>query len=763
MPSEKFTVDTHLFRELGELLVGRNSTALVELIKNAYDADATHVVIDGQDLNDPRRGVITVADNGTGMTPEQFKEGFLRIASRMREIGPRKSLRYARRFTGAKGIGRLAAHKLARNITITSVPDSRFSTNDSGMTEASIDWDVIESLGTLDEVENSRAVQLEAPRRPPKAASGTTIRLARLRRRWTPSELNQFYAEVGSFRPPEVLTKIPQSLIRGDLLFDAPTIADATTLDPGIRFDLTGDFSAGDDYWPAVADAAHWLVEIDAGPRRKKVAISVCPTKRGRSDFPDAKQHRYSVDHPNLETGPFFQARILIREGGGGDRAFNQWLGRSYGVRVYMEGFRVLPYGEPNNDWLSLDADYKSRPRTLSLLNELGLQSTQGDKDEGLQFLGNRSYFGGVFLTTSRTPGLRMLINREGFVPDAALDALVELLRTSIYLSVRVRAAAKHESRQKWRDERSQPPGTVAIRSQSRMNLRQAVTVSVTKAAELAKEARALASTGNYGAAKEKIDQAAREFTRGSEVSDRLMTEGNILRVLASVGTQMAAFVHEINSMLGMAAALEQAVGGIERDADLPAQQRRKLAQLRSAVGDLRRGIERQASYLTDVVSPDARRRRSRQRLSERFDVACRLVESVAARRAIDITNQIPADLKSPPMFPAELAVVFSNLLTNAAKAAGDGGRVRATGGSGTEGGSVVRLENTGVEVDLADSERWFRPFQSTTVETDPVLGQGMGMGLPITRNLLEEYGATIQFVKPSRGYSTAIEVRLPT
>jgi hypothetical protein len=39
----KFTVDTHVFRELGELLVGRDSTALIELIKNAYDADALEV------------------------------------------------------------------------------------------------------------------------------------------------------------------------------------------------------------------------------------------------------------------------------------------------------------------------------------------------------------------------------------------------------------------------------------------------------------------------------------------------------------------------------------------------------------------------------------------------------------------------------------------------------------------------------------------------------------------------------------------------
>ena len=75
----------------------------------------------------------------------------------------------------------------------------------------------------------------------------------------------------------------------------------------------------------------------------------------------------------------------------------------------------------------------------------------------------------------------------------------------------------------------------MAATVKSRLNLRQAVTVSVTKAAELAKEAGAVASTGNYGAAKEKIEQASREFARGSEVSDRLMTEGNILP-RASVG-----------------------------------------------------------------------------------------------------------------------------------------------------------------------------------------------------------------------------------
>ena len=124
--------------------------------------------------------------------------------------------------------------------------------------------------------------------------------------------------------------------------------------------------------------------------------------------------------------------------------------------------------------------------------------------------------------------------------------------------------------------------------------------------------------------------------------------------------------------------------------------------------------------------------------------------------------NRIPTDLKSPPMFPSELTVVFSNLLTNAVKAAGSDGTVLAKARTNAEGQVSLVIENTGASVHVEDSERWFQPFESTTVDTDPVLGQRMGMGLPITRNLLEEYGATISFKKPTAKFDTAIEIVFP-
>src|SRR5258708_16524331 len=118
----RFTVDTHLFRELGELLVGGDSKALIELVKNSYDADATEVEVHAEHLESTREGWIQITDNGVGMTPQIFENGFLRIASRAKDIGDRRSLRFRRRFTGEKGVCLLPPHKLPELLHMPSYP-----------------------------------------------------------------------------------------------------------------------------------------------------------------------------------------------------------------------------------------------------------------------------------------------------------------------------------------------------------------------------------------------------------------------------------------------------------------------------------------------------------------------------------------------------------------------------------------------------------------------------------------------------------------
>jgi len=651
---------------------------------------------------------------------------------------------------------------MARVLHVYSVPDKAHAGADAKAVDAEINWDLVERQETLDDLGGTGAVVVNEQEIPKGAKPGTIIELQKLRRPWTKSERARFFAEVQTFEPPSVLVTLPVKAKNLPTIFTEPKIRDHHRTDPGFKVKLEGELEEGDDYWPALYQSAHWLIEVDCRRPDKKVRYNILPTSHGREEHPDAEPRVFVGTHPNQETGPFFQARILVREGGGGDKDLKAWLGRSSGIRVYMEGFRVLPYGEPGDDWLSLDADYKKRQKTLTFLSELGFAGEPVDETEGHQFLGNSGHFGAVFLTLSDSAGMRMLVNREGFIPGPDSDALVTILRTAVHLATRVRAAAKSSERQKWGEKRKGGQNEVSAVDPSRLELKKAVELSVKRASDFASEARKLAAAGNIGQAKQFIEQAASAFSEASGTSQRLMTERAMLQVLASVGTQMAAFVHEINGLLESVTVLDGAISRIkENTAELPSSVRLQLAQVQSAVGDLRRSVERQALYLTDVVSPDARRKRSRLKLAERFDAGKRFVETAALKRGIKVVNDISSALKSPPMFPAELTLVFSNLLTNAVKAAGHKGTIWAHAKSGDDGSVVLRVENTGVAVNPAKGERWFKPFESTTAHAEPVLGQGMGMGLPITRNILEEYGATIRFVRPSRGYKTALEIRM--
>ena len=220
---------------------------------------------------------------------------------------------------------------------------------------------------------------------------------------------------------------IPSWVVDGKLLFGSPKLRDALS-SSGNTFSvkLEGELAPPDDFWTAMIDAAHWVIEVDADRASGMVRFAIAPTALTLKDRPDAEIRTFEIEHPSPKNGPVFQARILKRTGVQYGRAeFKQWAGRSSGIRVYMEGFRILPYGEARNDWLSIDRDATERDRGVldraeapSLFEQL-----QADEKEdiGLLIVPNKHYFGGVFLTERGAPTLEMLVNREGFVPNDSL------------------------------------------------------------------------------------------------------------------------------------------------------------------------------------------------------------------------------------------------------------------------------------------------------------------------------------------------------
>ena len=127
MRISRLTVD-----KLGVKLHDRVSAVIAELIANSYDADATRVTVSapmGKYLATRSSGkvrdkgnVITIADNGSGMTPEEMQNFFLVIGSERRTDSMRGPVthRFNRMAMGRKGIGKLAPFGICREIEIVS-------------------------------------------------------------------------------------------------------------------------------------------------------------------------------------------------------------------------------------------------------------------------------------------------------------------------------------------------------------------------------------------------------------------------------------------------------------------------------------------------------------------------------------------------------------------------------------------------------------------------------------------------------------------
>lgn len=124
MEKIKLQAAAKLIYQLGEQLIENELVALLELIKNSYDADATYssVDVDTEVMTPYGKGKIVIEDNGHGMLPSILKNSFFKIATDFKEKN-RESLNFKRQVLGEKGLGRLSFQRLGKYITVTTKAD----------------------------------------------------------------------------------------------------------------------------------------------------------------------------------------------------------------------------------------------------------------------------------------------------------------------------------------------------------------------------------------------------------------------------------------------------------------------------------------------------------------------------------------------------------------------------------------------------------------------------------------------------------------
>jgi histidine kinase len=770
-----FTVDTHLLRELGELLVGRDSTAVIELVKNSYDADATVVRLHACNLRDPQVAELIVEDNGNGMTLDRFRTAFLRIAGRDKEGGSRTSPRYSRAYTGQKGIGRLASQKLAGVLEIRSVPNEHVAKQADTGVHARIDWGAIDEQETLNELnEGLDVAPLQAV---VGMSSGTRLAMSSLKKKWSDKQIAKFVREVKSALPPAfILNGTSDSLgIAASPLFGMPNVRLSSETDPGFELHFSGDFEQGDEYWDQARDRFSWCVEVDVANGVARFQITPMCSEVEENAY--ARQYYFERQ---ASPGLMFQARYFVYPRASANRGPLNGFVRDYrGIRIYLEGFRVLPYADGSDDWLNIDRDYRSGPRYYEIeIDEQNSDAVDADRREALDALSQNSYFGAVFLTESGAPGLKSLVNREGFVPGATFDEIREIVATSVKLSVRVRRSVRLQRERYERNERhvvtdvnsKEVEADISLPSQSdhpaRANFElltpRRTSLNESKQIEAAVDA-SQTLLSNYKQTDIDLDKLLALDNGFHLVSDKLRALEEIqpeLRILAGVGLQLGAFVHDINGMISNAATVTRILD-ILLDSVTDRGHRKLIKSARTASLELAHTLSRQSSYLTNVLTNDPRRRRSRCRVLEHVQSVLRFLAPKIANKNISVHVNVSETVRTLPMFPAELTILLTNVLANAVKNAASEGSIWVDVEE-LASEIAITVSNDGVIVNLDEAERWFLPFESTTTVVDEVLGQGLGLGLPIVRALTDDYRGSVHFVPPRLGAATSIRITLP-
>ncbi|WP_425638816.1 ATP-binding protein [Algoriphagus yeomjeoni] len=106
--------------QMGEQLIGHPSTAINELVKNGYDADALYCKVYFSYSSDPSESFIVVFDDGSGMSARTLFGDWLKPSVSSKRQAGSKSIKFGRNHLGSKGIGRLAAMALGEKVTVVS-------------------------------------------------------------------------------------------------------------------------------------------------------------------------------------------------------------------------------------------------------------------------------------------------------------------------------------------------------------------------------------------------------------------------------------------------------------------------------------------------------------------------------------------------------------------------------------------------------------------------------------------------------------------
>lgn len=415
-----FSVDSALLQELGEKLVSTVHVALAELVKNAYDADASKVQVRFIKGENERGPTICIEDNGTGMTPAEVAKFWMRIGTTNKGDEPR-SRNFGRNRTGKKGVGRFACRRLGTRLRLVTIAQGASQGARSARIKTVVDFNWEEFVpGTSVEGVHCQGTTEQLPADHP---TGTQLLISG-------AEEDEWQVRGVDYLRRQL------AVMAGNTGARRPGYQE----DPGFSIVLHTTGSSDNDSTEVdlrdqVIDASWGTLEGFVGADGRAEFSLIAAGLGGKRTF--------TTEALFL---PIVGARLRIgilpatKSDGVRDPSLlaNYVLGKLVedwgGVQIRFNGFRMYPYGNQGDDWLEIDADRGrrlGRPGSTELLSFASSLQQVDTSRVLLNMLGMRNYLGQVDVT-SEIKGLEPRLDRQGFVESAAFESLRTFARMAI-------------------------------------------------------------------------------------------------------------------------------------------------------------------------------------------------------------------------------------------------------------------------------------------------------------------------------------------
>ncbi|MFW3345396.1 ATP-binding protein [Aliarcobacter butzleri] len=731
----RFSVDAGIIDRLGKELVSKHDTAVSELVKNAYDADAKIVKLEFKNASNTG-GTLIIEDDGEGMTRSKLVNGFMRLSSGDKIHNP-VSLKYERKKAGRKGIGRFATQRLGKQLTIIT----QTKINDYAL-KLVINWDDFSLDSEVGLIEN------KIERIDKIKDNGTTLIITDLRDIWSTSAIERAYKYVSDLLQPFPLSKESENLnidpgfyvecLKTDIN-ESKIIANdkvsffehaTAEIEGYIDFDGQGYYSINSNRYNLVNEVEEITSNEENGLFNKIRNIHL-------------KAYYYIYEANAMPKNAISMIRNKLRLDGG--------------IRLYRNGFRVPPYGQNPDDWLNLDESV--RRKTLLFPHA------------------NNSFFGFIEVVDEKGEIFEEQSSREGLLNNDAFEELTEFGFKA--LTAAATRIAEIRDRKVTTNQKDWIPKSSKEKLENAFNKFENVfKESINNQQYQNKEQDNLESEDNEEqnytnseSTQQTYEEAFNEFKKAKEEFEKetdekiieLIGENSMLRVLAGLGLTIGEFIHEIKFYQ---AALH---GDADNLIDALVEQKAQEPAIR--IKEHLKSLNTYTAYFDKTISQNVQRELENIELRDVVRPFINVISKDAESSGIKIHEAKfnGYNLYTCPMHKSEWTSILFNLYTNAKKAikkAHVSGEIFILCGK-EENIIYLEFSDNGIGIPEDKKERIFNAFYTTSTPVGKFSDEhnelrGTGLGLNILKDIIHGYGGLIKVVEPFESYKSTIRIEIP-